>query len=235
MARIFILTGAGVSAESGVDTFRDAGGVWARYDVRDVATPEGFRRNPDLVHDFYTMRRRGLETVKPNAAHEALGRLQNHLAGQGEVFLCTQNVDDLHERGGALQVHHMHSELNRDRCTLCGDVRAKTKDLSRRTVCPSCGRTGTTRPDVVWFGEMPYGLDLIAEKLRQAELFVSIGTSGAVYPAAGLVAEARTLGLRTVELNLEPSENAPLFDEARYGKASACVPAWVEDVIMKGL
>lgn len=232
--RIFILTGAGVSKESGIDTFRDAGGVWTRYRLEDVATPEGFARGPDLVHEFYNMRRKALADVAPNAAHYALARLAVAAAESGgDVFLCTQNVDDLHERGGAPQVHHMHGELCKAFCAGCGAVRAWAADeaLSTALACQVCGQAGGMRPAVVWFGEMPWGMDRLYDALAASDLFVSIGTSGAVYPAAGFVMDARARGLATLELNLEPSENAAIFTEGRYGPATEIVPAWVDEII----
>ena len=230
--RIVVLTGSGVSAESGLSTFRDTDGVWAKYDYREVATPEGFAADPALVHGFYNERRRNLKNVAPNAAHAALAELEAGLAARGGVLtLVTQNVDDLHERAGSKNLLHMHGELAKARCVFCGLVEAWAEDLSTETGCPSCGASGGMRPDVVWFGETPKHLDEIARALTQADLFVSIGTSGAVYPAAGFVAEARALGTPCTELNLEPSENAWAFDERRYGKASEIVPAWAREML----
>ncbi len=227
-----MLTGAGVSAESGLGTFRDKGGIWARFDPMQLATPEAFGRDPEQVYQFYNMRRRNLLAAAPNAAHVALARLEAELVARaGGVFLCTQNIDDLHERAGSRAVHHMHGELLKARCTRCGTVAAWRDDLDTGTPCPSCSRAGGMRPDVVWFGEMPKGLDRIEAALAAAGLFVAIGTSGAVYPAAGYVAEARGLGIRTVELNLEPSENARAFDDARYGPATEVVPAFVAELL----
>lgn len=228
-ASVVILTGAGLSAESGVPTFRDAGGIWAQYDYRDVATPEGFARDPMRVHEFYNMRRRAHADVRPNTAHAALARLEREY--QGDVWIVTQNVDALHEEAGSRNLIHMHGEIFR---ALCGDCRASRPwrdDLSLVTQCPSCSATGAMRPDVVWFGEMPYHMERIAELLDSAGLFVSIGTSGHVYPAAGFVAEARAAGAHTVELNLEPSEGRSLFAEAVYGRATEVVPAYVERLL----
>ncbi len=219
---IVILTGAGISAESGLGTFRDAGGLWTRYPLEDVATPEGFARDPDLVFEFYNMRRRDARGAEPNAAHRALARL----AGEG-VTLVTQNVDDLHERGGFADPIHMHGELMQVLCTACDARHRWTEDLDGAGTCPSCTRT-TLRPDVVWFGEIPYHMERIAERLATCDLFVSIGTSGEVYPAAGFAQEARMNGARTLELNLEASNGA--FDETRIGPATALVPAWVEEI-----
>jgi NAD-dependent deacetylase len=223
--RVFVLTGAGVSAESGLGTFRDPGGIWARFDPMKLATPEGFARDPAAVHAFYNARRRNLLGARPNAAHAALARL----AARAELFLCTQNIDDLHEQAGSPQVHHMHGELLRARCGACGWTGAWREDLDTGLPCPACGRAGGLRPDVVWFGEMPLGLEAIEAALERAELFVAIGTSGVVYPAAGYVAQARALGIETLELNLEPSDNAGQFDRARYGPASEIVPAFVAE------
>lgn len=225
--RVFALTGAGVSAESGLGTFRDAGGLWARFDPMKLATPEAFARDPGTVHDFYNLRRRNLIAAAPNAAHAALARL----ARGADLFLCTQNIDDLHERAGSPQVHHMHGELLRARCAACGATRPWRADLGVETPCPGCGRTGGMRPDVVWFGETPVGMDRIEAELARADLFVALGTSGAVYPAAGYVALARARGVRTVEINLEPSDNARAFDVRRYGPASVEVPRFVDDLL----
>jgi NAD-dependent deacetylase len=230
--RLFVLTGAGVSAESGLGTFRDKGGIWARFDPMQLATPEAFARDPDRVHAFYNLRRRNLMAAAPNAAHAALARLAR--ASGHELFLCTQNIDDLHERAGSPQVHHMHGELLKARCLGCGAVHPWTGDLGTTDPCPACGRPRGMRPDVVWFGEIPYGMDAIEAALAAAELFVAVGTSGAVYPAAGYVAEARALGIPTLELNLEPSDTAHVFDDARYGPATATVPAFVAGLLGQG-
>jgi len=229
---IVILTGAGASAESGIDTFRDAGGLWEQHRVEDVATPEAFVRDPDLVLRFYDMRRAAIQTKQPNEAHLALGRLDTAWRDErrGELLIVTQNIDDLHRRGGANRVLHMHGEHLNAWCTSC-DVRSHwTGTLIDRPACPACGDRAL-RPDVVWFGEMPYRMDEIFAALRSADLFVSIGTSGAVYPAAGFVQNARDLGVRTLELNLEPSQGTHLFDEARHGPATQLVPDWVEEML----
>lgn len=225
--RIVILTGAGISADSGVATFRDPDGVWSKYDYNDVATPEGFARNPALVHSFYNLRRASLAKVGPNAAHLALARLEDEFGE--DLTLVTQNVDDLHERGGSRRVFHMHGELSKARCAACGAVHRWAGDLSIKTRCPDCKADRFMRPHVVWFGETPMFLDEIAAAISAADLFVSIGTSGNVYPAAGFVGEARAYGVPCVELNLEPSENASAFTEARYGRARDIVPAWVDE------
>jgi NAD-dependent deacetylase len=228
--RIVILTGAGISAESGIDTFRDAGGLWERHRIEDVATPEGFARNPDLVLGFYDARRAALAQVEPNAAHVALARLEREFPG--ELLLVTQNVDDLHERGGSGRVLHMHGELKSALCTAC-ETRSRWEMTMRdRPSCPVC-RAPMLRPDVVWFGEMPYQMGRIYQALERCDLFVSIGTSGAVYPAAGFVQEARASGARCLELNLEPSEGSRLFHETRHGPASVVVPQWVDEVVSR--
>ncbi|MEN3793587.1 NAD-dependent deacylase [Fulvimarina sp. MAC3] len=229
MKSIFILTGAGVSAESGVATFRDKDGLWSKVRLEDVATPEAFARDPEGVQAFYNARRASLNGVSPNPAHEALARLGREFLG--ELTLVTQNIDDLHERGGSQNVIHMHGRLRRSRCSACGDTRDHHGDLEVTEACQACGKTGTLRPDVVWFGEMPYHMERIFGRLEQADLFVSIGTSGAVYPAAGFVSEARRLGIRTLELNLEPSDGSFQFDEARHGPASQLVPAFVDEIL----
>ncbi|MGQ7829869.1 NAD-dependent deacylase [Altererythrobacter sp. Z27] len=230
---IVILTGAGISAESGIDTFRDAGGLWERHRVEDVATPEGFARDPDLVLGFYDMRRKALHSREPNAAHRALARLDAEWGG--ELLIVTQNVDDLHERGGARRVLHMHGELKSALCTSCEmrsswDAPMSANEEGKRPPCPVC-QAPSLRPDVVWFGEMPYQMDRIYRALRGADLFVSIGTSGAVYPAAGFVRDARELGARTLELNLERSEGSHWFHESRQGRAGELVPAWVDEIL----
>ncbi|MGD9814673.1 MAG: NAD-dependent deacylase [Hyphomonadaceae bacterium] len=230
---IFILTGAGVSAESGLATFRDKGGVWSQYRIEDVASIQGYERDPAAVLAFYNMRRGTHRGVEPNAAHVALARLQREWR-HGEVTLCTQNVDNLHERGGATRVIHMHGEIAKVRCHDCGDVTLADGPLSLELGCGACGRQGGLRPHVVWFGETPLMMDEIYDALARAHLFVSIGTSGSVYPAAGFVAAARAAGIGAMEINLEPSENAHLFDAARYGRASDAVPAWVEEMLAIG-
>ena len=225
---IVILTGAGISAESGIDTFRSAGGLWEQHRVEDVATPEAFERDPELVLRFYDMRRAAIQTKQPNAAHHALARLDTEW--RGNLLIVTQNVDDLHTRAGAKRVLHMHGEHLNAWCTSC-DIRSPwTTPLIDRPPCPVC-QARTLRPDVVWFGEMPYRMDEIYAVLREADLFVSIGTSGAVYPAAGLVRNARELGAQTLELNLERSQGSAWFDETRLGPASEVVPGWVEEIL----
>lgn len=228
MKNIVILTGAGISAESGLGTFRDEGGLWAQHRIEDVATPEGFARNPALVVDFYNARRAQAAQAQANAAHAALARLEaEHPA---DVFIVTQNVDCLHEQAGSEQVLHMHGQLDQALCGACKATWAAPLVMAPGDPCPQCARPDA-RPDVVWFGEMPYGMDVIDEKLATADIFVSIGTSGNVYPAAGFVQAARRLGAHTVELNMEPSEGAPLFAETHFGPASQIVPAWVDRIL----
>ena len=229
---IVILTGAGISAESGIDTFRAGanGGpsLWEQHRVEDVATPEGFARDPELVLRFYDMRRAAIQTKEPNPAHFALAQLDAEWAG--ELLIVTQNVDDLHERAGARRVLHMHGEHLNAWCSSC-DVRSPwTASLIERPPCPVCAAR-TLRPDVVWFGEMPYRMDEIYAALRTCDLFVSIGTSGAVYPAAGFVQNAVELGAETLELNLERSQGSGMFHETRLGPASELVPQWVEEML----
>jgi len=225
---IVILTGAGISAESGIDTFRGGGGLWEQHRVEDVATPEAFARDPDLVLRFYDMRRAAIQTKQPNAAHHALARLEREWPGR--VTVVTQNVDDLHERGGSRNVIHMHGEHLKAWCTACDARSPWTGPLLDRPPCPACG-TPALRPDIVWFGEIPYHMDAIQAALADADLFVSIGTSGAVYPAAGFVRLARELGAQTLELNLERSQGSAWFHETRLGPASAVVTAWVDDLL----
>ncbi len=229
IGNIVILTGAGVSAESGVRTFRDNGGLWEDHRIEDVATPEGFSRDPALVHRFYDARRAALREVEPNAAHRALARLEREWPGT--VLLVTQNVDDLHERAGSTNLIHMHGELKSAWCRAC-DARMKwEEDLGDGPACRACTMVGTLRPDIVWFGEMPYRMDEIYAALAACDLFVSIGTSGAVYPAAGFVRQAREMGAQTLEINMEPSEGSLWFHDARHGQAGELVPAWVDEIL----
>ncbi len=225
---IVILTGAGISAESGLATFRGPGGLWEGHRIEDVCTPEALARDPALAHRFYDDRRAALAQVEPNAAHVALARLDADWSG--DVLIVTQNVDDLHERAGARRLLHMHGELLSSLCAVCGDGRAWAGDLPPASHCPACGEAAL-RPDIVFFGEMPYQMDRIEAALARADLFVSIGTSGAVYPAAGFVQTARHYGAQTLELNLEPSAGSVFFHETRLGAASILVPAWVEELL----
>ena len=227
--RIVILTGAGLSAESGLGTFRDKDGLWSKYDLAEVATPEGFARNPEKVHAFYNLRKTIHADVEPNTAHRALARLEQNYPG--EVLIVTQNIDELHESAGSRRLIHMHGELYKALCAHCGDRRAWRDALSTDLVCQSCNAVGGMRPDVVWFGEMPYQMDEIAESLATCDLFISIGTSGTVYPAASFVMDARQADAHTVELNLEPSEGASMFAEAHHGKATEIVPTFVDRLL----
>ena len=273
IANIVILTGAGISAESGLNTFRAADGLWEGHRVEDVATPEAFARDPALVHAFYDARRERLGEVEPNAAHLALARLDAEWPG--ELLIVTQNVDDLHERAGAKRLLHMHGELLRGWCLRCNERFAWEGDMSPQTVrpepveglslsaqkevqsfdklrtngllgaiqetelrtngniCPVCSSQGMVRPDIVWFGEMPYEMERIEAALMACDLFVSIGTSGAVYPAAGFVQTAKYRGAQTLEINLEPSQGSIFFDERRFGPAGVEVPKWVEQFLGK--
>ncbi|WP_109465949.1 NAD-dependent deacylase [Albibacillus kandeliae] len=228
MNKIVILTGAGISAESGMGTFRDEGGLWAQHRIEDVATPEGFARNPALVQNFYNLRRVAAAEAKPNAAHEALARLQRDWPG--EVVIVTQNVDALHEAGGATGVLHMHGTLAGALCAACGHRWPAPAEMAVGEPCPQC-HGPMARPDVVWFGEMPYYMNLIYDHLASADLFAAIGTSGQVYPAAAFVQEANAAGAHTVELNLDPSAVVSDFAETRFGPASRTVPAWVDELL----
>jgi NAD-dependent deacetylase len=224
-----MLTGAGVSAESGLATFRGVDGLWENHDPTELATPEAFARDPALVYRFYGDRLARLATVEPNAAHRAIARLQRQF--RGDVFLVTQNVDDLHERGGSPQVCHMHGELTRVLCNRCGDRTAATAPYDGATPCRACGRRGALRPDVVWFGEVPYQMPQIESRLAVCDLFVAIGTSGTVYPAAGFVGIARRGGAATLEVNLESSGPAGCFQESLLGPATVEVPRLVERLL----
>ena len=238
---VVILTGAGISAESGIPTFRTKCGVtyWDIYEndilrkchrVEDVCTPQALARDPALVHRFYDERRAKLDSVAPNAAHVALARLDAEWPGQ--LLIVTQNVDDLHERAGAKRLLHMHGELKSALCAACGDSVEWQDSLPPGTECPDCG-TPALRPDIVFFGEMPYHMEVIEQALAQADLFVSIGTSGAVYPAAGFVQTARHHGAETLELNLDPSAGSAWFDESRLGPAGELVPLWVDAMLAR--
>lgn len=228
MSNIVILTGAGISAESGIETFRADTGLWAQHRVEDVATPEGFERNPELVVDFYNARRASAANAEPNAAHEALARLEaEHL---GDVLVVTQNVDDLHERGGSQNLIHMHGALNAALCAACDHRWPAPMVMAVGDACPACAAPAA-RPDIVWFGEMPYQMERIFEAISRADIFASIGTSGNVYPAAGFVAEAARIGAQTIEINLEPSAVGSQFDDALLGPATQTVPDWVTEVL----
>ena len=226
--KIVILTGAGISAESGLGTFRDVGGLWSQYDLAEVATPEGFAKNPKLVLDFYNARRANARGAQPNAAHVALARLEARMGA--DLTLVTQNIDGLHEAGGSNRVIHMHGQIEQALCASCGHRWPAPDEMAPEDACPQCGQPAT-RPDIVWFGEIPYAMDDIADAVHAADLFVSIGTSGEVYPAAGFVAEAKAAGAQTLEINLEASGRGRLFDEVILGPATQTVPDWVADVL----
>ena len=233
MNKIVILTGAGISAESGIKTFRASDGLWEDHRVEDVATPEGFANDPELVQRFYNQRRRPLlqGEVSPNSAHFALARLEQEFAG--DVLVVTQNIDNLHEQAGSKAVLHMHGEILKMRCKDTGRVFACGNDIETTDVCACCGKEGNLRPHIVWFGEVPFYMQAISEALADCDLFISIGTSGNVYPAAGFVQIAATSGARTIEINLEKSNVASLFDQAIYGKAGDVLPAWVDEFLSK--
>lgn len=232
MTNVVVLTGAGVSAESGLKTFRDNNGLWENHRVEDVATPEAFKANADLVYRFYNERRKQLlADAEPNQAHLALAKLESAL---GERFLLvTQNVDNLHEQAGNDRVLHMHGELLSALCSGSGRRKPWMEDMTHTSLCSCCTPANSLRPDIVWFGEIPYFMDEIAQALWQADLFISIGTSGNVYPAAGFVQQAKMNGAHTVELNLEPSQNVTLFDEQHHGPAGEVVPMFVDQLIEK--
>ena len=228
MTSVVILTGAGISAESGLATFRGPGGLWEGHRVEDVCTPEALAADPVLVHRFYDLRRAALATVEPNAAHRALARLDREWSGK--LLIVTQNVEDLHERAGTKRLLHMHGELCSALCARCGTRVEHRADLPPGTACRACG-AASMRPDIVFFGEMPYAMERIEAAVVGCDLFVSIGTSGAVYPAAGFVRLADAAGAETLELNLERSAGSDWFGETRLGPASALVPAWVEQMV----
>lgn len=228
---IVVLTGAGISAESGIQTFRSEDGLWEQHRIEDVATPEGFARDPDLVQEFYNQRRRDLQKtdIQPNAAHQALGQLEREL--EGNVTIITQNIDNLHERGGSQHVLHMHGELLKSRCTESQQTVEQKTDLHTGDLCHCCQMPSQLRPHIVWFGEMPLFMGDIYQAIEEADLFIAIGTSGVVYPAAGLVHEAKIAGAHTIEVNIEPSAVQTEFAEKRYGKASIEVPKLVDELL----
>ncbi|MGQ0558042.1 MAG: NAD-dependent deacylase [Sphingosinicella sp.] len=229
ISNLVVLTGAGISAESGLATFRGPDGLWEGHRVEDVATPQAFARDPALVHAFYDARRARLREVEPNAAHEALARLDAEWPG--ELLIVTQNVDDLHERAGAQRVLHMHGEVTSAWCLACDARVPSPATLGDHPACSACGAAGRLRPDIVWFGEMPYQMERIDRALMDCDLFVSIGTSGAVYPAAGFIQTALYCGAQTLEMNLEPSLGSMLFHDSRIGRASELVPAWADGLL----
>ena len=225
-----ILTGAGISAESGVATFRDADGLWEGHRIEDVATPEGFARDPALVHQFYNLRRASLKAVSPNAAHEALARLEREW--HGDCLLVTQNVDDLHERAGSRNLIHMHGELRKARCVACEMVHSWADDLDQKSRCSRCGAAGQLRPHICWFGEIPFEMDTIQDALFRCNVFAAIGTSGVVYPAAGFARLAAQSGAKElVEINRESTAISPVFTQHLIGPATECVSAWVDQTL----
>lgn len=226
---IVVLTGAGISAESGIRTFRASDGLWENHPVKEVATPQGYYRNPALVQRFYNQRRQQLGDVHPNAAHQALAEFERQF--DGDFLLVTQNVDDLHDRAGSQNLIHMHGELYQVLCQDSGEVFDWKQDVTLETKCPCCNKVGNLRPNIVWFGEMPLEMDTIYKALSHCDLFVSIGTSGNVYPAAGFCQEALRAGAHTVELNLEPSQTQDAFVEARHGLATEVVPEYLHSLL----
>ncbi|QIE47091.1 NAD-dependent deacylase [Pseudohalocynthiibacter aestuariivivens] len=228
--KIVILTGAGISAESGLSTFRDAGGLWAQHRVEDVATPEAYQRDPTLVHAFYNARRTRAAEAEPNAAHIALARLE--AKHPGDVLIITQNVDDLHARAGSRNLVHMHGRLMGALCHACQHRWPAPREMRATDPCPACN-AAQTRPDIVWFGEVPYGAEIIDPALSAADLFVAIGTSGNVYPAAAYAQHTARLGAHTVQINLEAASNARDFAESHFGPATDVVPKWVESILRR--
>lgn len=228
-ANIVILTGAGISAESGLRTFRGDDGLWEGHRIEDVCTPQAFARDPALVQQFYDARRAAAAAVEPNAAHLALARLEADW--DGDFLLVTQNVDSLHERAGSRKLIHMHGELDSGWCLGCGERFSWQGPMSSNNLCPACSTAGKVRPDIVWFGEIPYHMEGVEDALRRCDLFVSIGTSGAVHPAAGFVQTAKYCGAKALEINLDPSMGSIFFDEHRHGPASEQVPKWVDELI----
>lgn len=229
--QITILTGAGISAESGLGTFRDKDGLWTKVRLEDVATPEAFARNPAKVHEFYNFRREGLLAARPNAAHEALAELGRKLGE--DLVLITQNIDDLHERAGSPAIIHMHGELLAALCSHCVHRWRWEGPMGTEAICASCAARGGVRPDIVWFGEMPYRMDEILARIAETDIFVAIGTSGQVYPAAGFVMEAKAAGAKTIEINLEQTDSSGMFDHHLLGPASEIVPEWVDEVLAR--
>jgi len=227
---LVILTGAGISAESGISTFRDANGMWESFRIEDVASPQAFRRDPETVHRFYNLRRAQLKTVHPNAAHSALAALERAWAGQGDFLLVTQNVDDLHDRAGSKDLLHMHGEMRKMRCAACGDVRAHEDDINVAMSCAACARPAALCPDIVWFGEMPYHMDRIERALERADIFCAIGTSGVVYPAAGFAEIVRHNGRKCETVEINPNPTGGVFSEVIAANAVAGVPRWIESL-----
>jgi len=228
MPDIMVLTGAGISVESGLGSFRDPDGIWSQVRIEDVATLSAFRRDPGRVLAFYRMRLETHRGARPNAAHRALARLERRWPGG--FTLVTQNVDNLHERAGSRRVVHMHGEIRASRCGRCGERWRGEPFWAHGGACPACG-DDLLRPDVVWFEETPMRMDEVQAAAASADVFVSCGTSGNVYPAAGLAGRARRHGARCLELNLEESNTPGGFDEGRYGPATQVVPEWVDSML----
>lgn len=228
MGNIVILTGAGISAESGLGTFRDKGGIWSRFNPSELASPSGFAKNPARVHEFYNLRRANCVEAEPNAAHFALAKLERDYAGK--VLVVTQNVDDLHQRAGSVNVLQMHGALLRAKCTKCGSKWQAALVMSEADYCPTCHEQAC-RPDIVWFGESPYHMAEIRAAIAACDLFVVIGSSGTVYPAAGFAAVAREYGIATLSINLDPPSGASTFDQLMTGPATRMVPRWVDRVL----
>lgn len=228
---IVVLTGAGISAESGIQTFRASDGLWEQHRIEDVATPEAFERDPALVQNFYNARRKPIlqQEVHPNSAHQALARLEQEFIG--EFLLVTQNIDDLHERGGSKRIRHMHGEILKMRCSNSEKVYVCDENIATDAICECCGQSGTLRPHIVWFGEMPLYMEEISQALAACDLFLSIGTSGNVYPAAGFVQIANQAGAKSIEFNLQESNITSEFSATVYGKAGEQLPAWVADFL----
>lgn len=230
LKKIVVLTGAGISAESGIQTFRDSNGLWEGHRVEDVASPEGFQRDPEQVYRFYNMRRQQLVSpeIEPNKAHYDLANFAKDFSG--DVIVVTQNIDDLHTRAGSEDVIHMHGELLKAECLSCGVISEIRTDFDASTDCPSCGKAGGLRPHIVWFGEMPLRMDEIFHHLSTCDMFAAIGTSGHVYPAAGFVEAAGQHGAKTIEINMEKSLVHSAFDQGYYGPATEQVAQWIDDL-----
>jgi NAD-dependent deacetylase len=231
--KIVVLTGAGISQESGIKTFRDQNGLWEDHKIEDVASPEGFNRNPQLVYEFYNLRRKQLEEVGPNLAHIALAKFESSYPDN--FCLITQNVDDLHERAGTNNLYHMHGELKKMRCEICGETSTSLSKVDHLVSCPSCNVTGRMRPHIVWFGEMPLYMSEIENELKLCDLFISIGTSNNVYPAANFVSIAKDFGAKAIEVNYERTQLGHLFDEHYYGKASETVGELLSELEVEGI
>lgn len=226
---IVVLTGAGISAESGLATFRSSNGLWNNHKVEDVASVEGFARNPALVHDFYNNLKTEVQTAKPNPAHLSLTKLQQAFPGQ--VSIITQNVDTLHEKAGNQNVYHIHGQINQAVCLNCGQVLESWGDVDTETICPHCQIMGMMKPNIVFFGESLLCMDKVEELLRKCHLYISVGTSGVVYPAAGFVQTVKYYGAQTIEFTMEPTANNYLFDRHIFGPAGQTLPPYIDEII----